>query len=260
MDRARGLVASAALWIKSFETLRDFGDATERDHCEVHGDTASVRINATVVAMVQVGCCCLWVLHSCLVVNRAAHDEPTSESAPTPVILDTIPKVKTELHEALETSGNTKNSMIAASEEMSKIAKEFGSVKDTAVISTAVGGEEMSKITKEFGSVKDTAVISTVAASEEMSKIAKEFESKGAELMRIVTSGNYQDQPEEVEMFFSNDQCGVTFVCLSNGILTTTENIHERGDNGDTLAQKAIDEYSPSRRRDRAARAAHLRA
>ena len=160
MDRARDLVASAASWIKSFETLRDFGDATERDHCEVlvHGNTASVWINAIVVAMVQVGCCCLWVLHSSLVVNRAARDEPTSESAPTPAILDTIPKVKTELHEALETSCNTKNSTVAASEEMSKIAKEFGSVKDTAVISTVVGGEEMSKIAKEFESVKENII------------------------------------------------------------------------------------------------------
>eukprot|EP01046_Picozoa_sp_COSAG06_P039165 COSAG06_NODE_4596_length_4115_cov_4.491534_2_plen_403_part_00 len=236
MDRARDLVASAASWIKSFETLRDSSDATERDHCEVHGDTASVWINATVVAMVQVGCCCLWVLHSCLVVNRAAHDEPTSESAPTLAILDTVPNVETELHEALETSGNTKNSMIAASEEMSKIAKEFGLVKDTAVISTVAASEEISKIAKEFGSVKDTAVISTVVGDEEMSKIAKEFESKGAELMRIVTSGNYQDQPEEVEMF-SNDRYGVTFVCLSNGILTTTENIHERGANGDNTVK-----------------------
>ena len=41
---------------------------------------------------------------------------------------------------------------------MSKIAKEFESVKEKAVIPPAVGGEEMSKIAKEFESVKENII------------------------------------------------------------------------------------------------------
>ena len=149
-----------------------------------HGDTVSVWINTIVVAMVQVGRFCVWALHLCLVFNRAAHDEPTSESAPTLAILDTVREVKNK--QLLE-------------------------------------------------------------ATSSQHVVCEEACGKGAAIMRIVMGGSNQDQPEEVKMFFSKDQCGITFVCLSDGILTTTESIRERAANGETLAQKVVDEYSPRR-------------